>query len=81
MVERDRRSTVVEGDVDESQVSVRFFNGQSQPAALDAAAINAVRTEIASLHRREPSDDALVAALPGAGAPGVGTSAATCIER
>jgi len=67
--------------VDESQVSVRFFNGQSQPAALDAAAINAVRTVVASLQRREPSDDALVAALPGAGAPGVGTSAATCIER
>jgi hypothetical protein len=52
VVERDRRSTVVEGDVDESQVSVRVDNGQSRPAA-----------------------------LPGDGAPGVGTSAATCIER
>lgn len=86
VTEVDGRVLLIGGEAltttdDASQVSVRVYNGQSQRQTFDAAAINAVRTVVASLHRREPSDDALVAALPGDGATGVGTSAATCIER
>jgi len=66
---------------DASQVSVRVYDGQSRPVSLDATAVDAIRTAVAALHRREPSDEALVAAFPADGAPGVGTSAATCIER